>query len=187
LLIAVVALAGVAIYQQEQLAATSRNLSAGTVSIGGMRYYYETVSMLDNGSRLFFHGVTFTILAWTSPTYSNPSNYTYAGSVRLSNGTLLNLTGKTVVVEMTGYIADPGVGVSITFPDRTQVIHPGFNLTAWHQNAYNSITTPVYVLTYTLFPVAPPWFTQHGGLSAGFFVNTTSLTFPLTFYVTLPT
>jgi len=158
LLISIVALAGVAVYQQEQIATVGRELSAATVSLGGTSYYYETVPIPSNGSVLQFHGVTFTILGMSNPSYSNPNNYTYAGSVRLTNGTLLNLTGKTVIVEVHiicqlvqtigenstgvhyGYCF-PGVGISMTFPDGGQSVHPGYNLTARHQNAYDGITT----------------------------------------------
>jgi hypothetical protein len=151
LLLAVVVLASVAIYQQNQIVALNRTLSSETVSIGGARYYYESIPFLPNGTRLLFHGVTFTILQPIKPI--NPDNYTYAGPVRLTNGTLLSLDGKTVIEEMRGLIVQfqivqivvgsfqavngnvsvthylgttiSPIGMSVTFPDGSQVTHPG--------------------------------------------------------------
>jgi DNA-binding HxlR family transcriptional regulator len=102
LLVALVVLASFAIYQQDQIAAMNRNLSSDTVSIAGTRYYHVSIPLQPNGARVLFHGVTFTILQPDFINYSNPNDFTYAGSVRLTNGTLLNLNGKTVMVEMTG-------------------------------------------------------------------------------------
>ena len=214
LLISIVVLAGVAIYQQEQIATMGRELPAATVSIGGTRYYYEAIPLLSNGSTLKFHGVTFTVLTVPYPdsdlTNYNGSNYTYTGSVRLTNGTLLNLTGKTVILQETGscYFASisnstgeplcyPNVGMSVTFPDGSQVLYSGFNLTAQHQNGnptiINTLPTPVYILTYAMWPpMNGPWFTQHAGLAAGFVFNArafvTNVGPPaVTLYVSVPT
>ena len=223
LLVALVVLSSVAIYQQNQIGALSHDLSSYTVSIGGTRYYHVSIPLLPNGSRTLFHGVTFTTLHPSFSNYSNPSNYTYSGSVRLTNGTLLDLNGKTVIVEMTGFailvpsqssqtftvngnesvIVGNGtiigtrvlsnyftvitVGMSVTFPDGTQVTHLGFNVTARWQNTYNLITHPVVVLTVTTLPaIVNPWFTQHAGLRAGLVLNTTNSAYPLTLYVSAP-
>jgi len=182
----------------------NRDLSSATVSIGGTRYYYETVTAPINGTKFQFHGVTFTVLAIPifQLTYSNPINYTSQGSVWLTNGTLVDLTGKTVMTELRGFCEVftnstgatqtppgigyclPGVGMSLVFPDGTQVVHPGFNVTARNQNVYTPYMAPVYILTYTTLPTTPaPWFTQHEGISAGFSENITA---PLTLYVSVP-
>jgi len=214
LLIAIVILAGLAIYQQEQIATTNRDLSSATVSLGGTRYYFETLPVLlpPNGTSFRFHGVTFTLLEVPTLYLSTESIDNYTGSyvvqlVRLTNGTFLNLTGKTVVETQLGFCdtanattgfnevlnfssgvhflyCEPGVGMSITYPDGSQTVYPGFNLTARHQNAYGTIATPVYVLTYTILPSpVSPWFTQHDGVTAGFSRNATS---PITLYVSVP-
>jgi len=203
LLIVVVVLAAVAVYQQQQITTMNRDLSSATVSIGGTRYYYETVTAPVNGTKFQFHGVTFTVLAVPifQLTYSNPINYTYQGSVWLTNGTLVDLTGKTVMTGMSGFCEVvtnstgasvqyalgyclPAVGMSIVFPDGTQVVRPGFNVTVRNQNVYTPYMPPVYILTYTTLPSTPtPWFTQHEGISAGFFENVTA---PLTLYVSVP-
>ena len=208
-LIALITLSGVAVYQQEQISSIGHELSDATVSIGGTRYYYETIPFLPNGTSVQFHGVTFTdlVVPSTEQMYYDPSNYTYAGSVRLTNGTLLDLSGKAVMVEIAnetcraiqtingnstgvhyGY-CDPGVGMSITFPDGSQVAHPGFNLTARHQDGYDTLYD-VYVLTYSMLPPTnSPWFAQRDGITAGFFVNATTIspTFGSTLYVSVST
>lgn len=214
LLISIVVLAGVAIYEQEQIATMGRELPTATVSIGGTRYYYEALPLLSNGSTLKFHGVTFTVLTVPYPNGAqsnyNTRNYTYAGSVRLTNGTLLNLTGKTVIEQETGFcyfasngnstgepLCYPTVGMSVTFPDGSQAVYAGYNLTAQHQNGnptiINTLPTPVYVLTYGMWPpMSSPWFTQENGLAAGFFFNArafvTDVGAPaVTLYVSVPT
>ena len=114
--------------------------------------------------------VTFTFLPVPFDSYSNPSNYTFRGSALLTNGTLLNLNGKTVVIEMVNVTIGlfGTMGVSLTFPDGYQAVHPVLNATARHQNAFNEIATPVVVLTYTSLPsLVNPWFTQRAGDSAG--------------------
>jgi Helix-turn-helix domain len=199
LLVAVVVLATVAVYQQDQIAAMNRTLSSETVSIGGTRYYYENIPVLPNGTQLLFHGVTFSILQSI-----NVNNYTYAGPVRLTNGTLLSLNGKTVMEEMTGasfqvvsvqvangngsafhYLGAfiPPLGMSVAFPDGSQVTYPGFNVTARLLPANDVLTKPVVYLTYASMPVANPWFAQHGSLRAGLFLNFTNSAYPVTLYV----
>jgi hypothetical protein len=198
LLVAVVVLSSVAIYQQNQIAAMDRTLSSETVSIGGTTYYYESIPVLPNGTRLLFHGVTFTIL---QPI--NANNYTYVGSVRLTNGTLLSLNNKTVIQQMTFQIVEliravygngsvthylgitvSPMGMSVTFPDGSQVTHPGFNVTARLLPANDVLTKPVVYLTYTSLPAGGnPWFAQHGSLRAGLFMNFTNSAYPMTLYV----
>ena len=194
LLIAVVVLAAVAIYQQDQINAMDRTLASDTMSIGGTRYYYESIPLLPNGTSLLFHGVTFTTLRIPFSSYSNPNNFTFAGSVKLTNGTLLNLEGKTVVITLmssfpTNVSLTPGnfffypVGMSIAFPNGGRAADLNFNVTAKYQHAYNEIPTPVYILTYTTWAAPNPWFTQDGNLRVGLFVNATSPEFPLALYV----
>jgi len=205
LLIAIVVLAGVAVYQQEQNAALNRFMSSDSAMIGGTRYYYEYVSsVVQNGTSYLFHGVVFTILqppfANIIPNTDNEVNYT--GPLRLANGTVLNLSGKTVLVNMTNFfmfpswsnaswiqhIGYPYPGVSITFPDGSQVVHPAYNIVARHQNAYNFIAKPVYILTFVYVPkVANPWFTQHANTYAGIYLNATNYSWPLTLYVSVQT
>jgi DNA-binding HxlR family transcriptional regulator len=171
LLIAIVALAGVAIYQQEQITALNRNLSSATTTIGGTSYYYESVPDSFNGTDVSFHGVTFTFLHIPlSFDYSNPKNYTYAGSVRLTNGTLLNLNGKTVMFDMANDTLLPGF--ALTFPDGSVATHQQYTLTARYD-----YTIPGYLLTYAgIWPITNPWFTQHDNVRAGVFWNITNTT-----------
>jgi DNA-binding HxlR family transcriptional regulator len=199
LLIAIVVLGIVGAYQQEQISTLNRALYANTVEIGGSRYYFESVPVsLFNGSRITFHGVTFTYLQGPWSSYSNPGNFTYAGSVRLSNGTLLNLTGKTVVIEMNGGLfqrtgAGNGTivygtilytGIDISFRDGGHETFNGFNIAARLQHAYNLIPGPVYVLTYTYHPSSlNPWFGSHRNPQVGVFWNYTSNQNALTLYV----
>ena len=65
LLIAIVVLAGVAIYQQEQIAALNHSISSDTVMIGGTRYYYEYVSV----SQLVSNGTSYLFQEWSSQFY----------------------------------------------------------------------------------------------------------------------
>ena len=185
LLIAIVALAGVAIYQQEQIATLNRNLSSATTTIGGTSYYFESVPDSYNGTAVSFHGVTFTYLQFVTSDYSNPLNYTYAGSVRLTNGTLLNLSGKTVMFEEANLNFLPGF--ALTFPDGFVATHQQYNLTARYLTARYGYTIPTYLLTYTgIWPIVNPWFTQHDNIRAGVFwdITTTNDTFEFTFSLT---
>jgi DNA-binding HxlR family transcriptional regulator len=174
-LVAVVVLASVAIYQQDQIAAMNRTLSSETVSIGGTKYYYENIPVLPNGTRLLFHGVTFTTL---QPIVAD--NYTYAGSVRLTNGTLLSLSNKTIIVEEMGL----PIGMSVRFPDSSQVTFPGFNVTAKLLPANDVLKKSVVYLTYSSpLAGANPWFAQLGSLRVGLFMNFTNFAYPMTVYV----
>ena len=189
LLIASIILAGVAIYQQQQIAVLNRNLSSVTTKIGGTSYYYESVPDSPNGTDVLFHGVTFTFLQLPLPDYSNPSNYTYSGSVRLSNGTLLNLNGKMVTIEVN---ATSLPGFALTFPDGFEAAFQPYNLTARYDYIPNEGGKPVYWLTYTgVLPTANPWLTQHDNLIAGIRWNATSTEpyftyWALTIYVSAP-
>jgi len=205
---AIVVLAGVAIYQQEQIASLNHSVSSDTVMIGGTKYYYEYLSpaLMQNGTSYLFHGVVFTIMQppfWQIiPNTDNQVNYT--GPLRLTNGTVLNLYGKTAVVNLTGFFilgpvesengsliqhtGFPYPGVSITFPDGSQVVHQAFNITAIHQNAYNLIARPVYILSFTYLPDVPnPWLTHHANTYAGIYWNATNSYWPLTLCVSAQT
>jgi hypothetical protein len=175
LLIAVIVLGVVATYQQEQIGALNRILNADTTVIDGTRYYRETVPLYDlNGTTVAFHGVTFTYLEPPKYSYSNPINYTFSGVVRLSNGTLLDLSGRSVYIVMTG-IEQP-FAIGITFPDGSHEVYHKVNITA-------SYSQPHYYLHYTYEPpVANAWFTQHKSPQAGVFWNSTYVE-TLTFYV----
>jgi len=179
LLVALIALTGVAIYQQEQIATLNQSLSSAFTTIGGTGYYYENVEPSLNGSAILFHGVTFTFLPIPlGSSYSNPSNYTFRGSVLLTNGTLLNLSGKTVMIEFANVSIwfDAFVGVSLAFPDGYQTFHPLLNATAKYEARYDFINGagvgPAYWLTYSsLSSLANPWFTQHINTRAGLLFN----------------
>lgn len=171
LLVAVVILAGVAVYQQQQIASLAPSQSTNTVMLGGTRYYYEEISSYaPNGTSVSFRGVTFTYVEEPFITYSNPANYIAQGTVRLSNGTLLDLNGKTVMLEEVGfpirflsgnytgvisYGTTMATEIAIRFPDNTHEIYNGFNLTASSQGGTIWLTT-------TWHPnLANPWFGQH--------------------------
>jgi len=195
LLIALVVFAATAVYEEYRAASLSHELSSETVSINGTRYYYVSIPItLFNGSQVLFRGVTFTIL--TMPGELLLPNGRLEGSVRLSNGTLLNLNGKEVSM---GAAGGPGmsisiasmqnhtlsavyytpIGVSLTFPDGTKVVHTNFNVVA-------NVSGGSYDLTYMILPVVNPWFTLHGNTSAGFFVDHIPPYTPLTLYVSAP-
>jgi ArsR family transcriptional regulator len=194
-LVALVLLAMAAVYQENQIASLNHELSSEVTTIGGTRYYYENGTFGSNGTRILFRGVTFTILTWPLSSYSNPKNYTFMGSLWLPNGTLLNLNGKTVILNMQGECVGKAtcnpvpqssvlysypIGWSVTFPDGSEAVDSGFNLSATYQHAYNEISMPVYILTYIPVPIASNWFIQHGNLSVGIQLD------PLTFYVSAP-
>jgi len=196
LLISLIVLAGVAAYQQQQIATLNRNLSANTVTIGQTKYYYENIpSYAPNGTSVTLHGVTFTYVELPSLSYSNPANYIFKGSVRLSNGTTLDLNGKVVMIEMQGWLSHwltsansttPGYGtvmlteIAVSFPDGSHETFNGFNVSARY-GGYNG--TEVW-LTYAFQPnPANPWFGEHRSPQAGVFWNYASPQNDLTIYV----
>lgn len=81
LVIALVALGGLGLYQQQQIATLSKELSgdlSGTVSMNGHSFWYMTlpsqlVTGAANGTTISFHGVKFTLY--------NPGGYTTGGPV----------------------------------------------------------------------------------------------------------
>jgi DNA-binding HxlR family transcriptional regulator len=81
LVIALVALGGLGLYQQQQIATLSSELSgdlSGTVSMNGHSFWYLTlpsqmVTGAANGTTISFHGVKFTLY--------NPGSYSTGGSV----------------------------------------------------------------------------------------------------------
>jgi DNA-binding transcriptional ArsR family regulator len=179
LLIAVIVLGGIAAYQQEQIASLSASQSSNTTMVNGASYYYEEIpSYAPNGTTIAFHGVVFTFVSIYLPgLYSNPENYTGQGSVRLSNGTLLNLNGKTVQVELTGFLVEPPSGngtevhygsvmtteVAITYPDGSHETYNGFNLTASSESGTIWLTFAWHLN----LSIANPWFGQHRNPQVG--------------------
>jgi DNA-binding transcriptional ArsR family regulator len=202
LLVVLMVFASVSVYQQEQILTLNHQLDSTTAVIGGTRYWYETVAAplyLDNGSSVSFHGVTFTAVTPSFiNSYSNPSQYTFYGSVRLSNGTLLDLTGKTVVIGFSGgnapmatqgngtvnYTTVPQFGVAVSFPGGNREVWDGFAVTAVNIPGDVNIAHPYVLLNVTFAQVVlNPWFTDHTDPQAGVLWNTTSG--HLTFYVSL--
>jgi DNA-binding HxlR family transcriptional regulator len=193
LLIAVIALGAVAVYQQQQIATMNGNLSADTVMIGGARYYYESITPnVPNGTGIIFHGVTFTFLQLPlnniyytigMPVTPFMIPYTFHGSLWLSNGTLLDLSNKTVVLlpyfgsvsiplNRSGTISNldmiSTIGLYLTFPDGAHEEYNAPTVTAEHFSAYGQAV----VLNYT-YPIhlANPWFGQHTSPSAGVYLT----------------
>jgi ArsR family transcriptional regulator len=204
LLVLLIILAGVAAYQQQQIAALGQSASTGTVTIGQTKYYYEDISpYAPNGTIVRFHGVTFVYL--TAPpgvAYSNPANYTAKGLVRLSNGTSLNLTGKIVGVGIDfnllnecwasmpmANLSAPGQGIvyyttlpliptiAITFADRSHEIFDAPNVTARYEG------TEIWLTYAWKGNIANPWFGQHMNPQAGIFFDCMSPQRGLTVYV----
>jgi len=92
LVMALVALGGLGLYQQQQISTLSRELSgdlSGTVSMNGHSFWYVTlpsqmVAGAANGTTVSFHGVKFTLY--------NPGSFSTGGSVlitRPSNATFI--------------------------------------------------------------------------------------------------
>lgn len=212
LLILVIVFAGVAVYQQQQIATLNQNLSlaTGTVMIGHTTYHYEDISpYAPNGTSITFHGVTFTYL--TSPPgveYSNPENYTAKGSVRLSNGTSLNLNGEIVRVGMTFNIQNqcwsnalganstaPGQGqvfyfslpgiptIAITFADKSHETFNAPNVTARYEGEPGMPGTEIWLTYAWQGNLANPWLGQHTSPQAGIFFDCISPQNGLTVYV----
>ena len=193
LLIAVIVLGVAAAYQQQQIATVNGNLSADTVMIGGTRYYYESISpLLSNGTSITFHGVEFTFLQLPlsniyytlgmpgSPFYAP---YTFHGSLWLSNGTLLDLNNKSVVLlpffgsvsvpfDSNGTIVNvdttPATSIYLTFPDGT---HEEYNVPTVSAHYYSAYGQAV-VLNYT-YPIhlTNPWFGEHTSPQVGVYMT----------------
>ena len=196
LLVAMVLLGAAAVYQQEQISSLNRQLGTSTAVIDGVRYWeLPFPASAPNGTSVTFHGVTFTSLslAALSSSYSDPSKYTFDGSVRLSNGTLLNLTGKTVEITLhfkfpsfllqngTAQFFAPTPAVLVSFPGGEREVYDGWTLTASNVPASMNIPYEHVLLNETdLSEVANPWFTAHTGAQAGVLWNDSS---DLTFYV----
>ena len=202
LLVTLIVVGSLAIYQQEQISGLNRQVGTTTIDIGGVRYYYESFPNLlpqENGTSINFHGVTFTSVSpsFIMNGYSDPTHYIYGGSVRLSNGTLLNLTGKTVGIEVNfaanvissvngkvNYTTFLESGVAVSFPGGDREVWNGYTVTA--ANSPGSLNIPHSFVqlnvTYTP-PVSNPWFTGHTGPQAGVLWNYTSD--ESTFYVSV--
>jgi hypothetical protein len=197
LLVALVALGSVAIYQQEQILSLKHQLIDGTVEIGGVMYWTEVFPVpVPNGTSIRFHGVMFTSLSPSfENSYSDPSNFIFAGAVRLSNGTLLNLTGQSVEIRFNFRVLDfltqngttllsgfPPTTLAVSFPSGEREVYGGYTVTAVHASADYNIPHDFTILNVTYHPeVVNPWFTEHAGPEAGIFWNFTSN--ELTFYV----
>jgi hypothetical protein len=129
--------------------------------------------------------------------YSDPSQYIFSGSVRLSNGTLLNLTGKTVMIEIDGgessilghngtmyYGTSLESAVAVSFPGGDREVYNGFAITAVNIPSSYNIPHPFVMLNCTYSPpVVNPWFTEHTAPQAGVLWNYTDN--ELTFYVSV--
>lgn len=207
LLVSLIVLAGIAVYQQQQIAALNQSSATGIVTIGNRTYYFETLpANLGNETSLTFHGVTFTFASspFTQVKYSNPMNYTAEGSVILSNGTLLNVDGKTVREELqisslpscwnslntnNTTPGQPTVGtlwvpptVSVTFPDRSQQVYNAPNVTAKYEGTPGTSGATIW-LSYTITSPPNPWFGLHMNPQAGISFDCTSPQGALTVYV----
>jgi hypothetical protein len=176
ILIALIVVALVAIYQQEEISNLNRQVGSGTVEIDGVRYWDVTVpNNANNGTYVTLHGVNFT---YVNPqpyfdSYSNPANFTYSGSVRVSNGTLLNLTGKSVEIQMNGggILSD----IVVSFPGGQTEVYGRYTLTAVNFPGDQNIPHRYVLLNLTDYlPPVNPWFTVHNAPRAGIFWNVTS-------------
>jgi len=195
LLVAILLLGAVAVYQQERISSLDRQLGAGTAVIGGVRYWEMPFpASAPNGTSVTFHGVNFTSLSpfSLSNSYSDPSKYIFFGSVWLSNGTLLNLTGKTVEI---GYhfrfptlstiqygipssTGAPPTSMLIAFPGGEREVYYGWTVTASNLPSSQNIPYPHVFLNETnLSDVANPWFSEHTGPQAGVLYMGNGLTF----------
>jgi len=207
LLVSLIVLAGVAVYQQQQISALNQSSATGIVTIGNRTYYYEILPPNGgNQTSLTFHGVAFTFASspFAGVKYSNPMDYTAQGSVRLSNGTVLNVDGKTVRVEIqisslpdcwnsldTNNTApgQPRYGtlwisptVSVTFPDRSQEVYNAANVTAQYEGSPGTRGATIW-LSKTIASPPNPWFGLHTNPQAGIFFDCTSPQGALIVYV----
>jgi len=212
LLILLIVLAGVAAYQQQQIIALNQNLnlSTGTVVIGHTAYYYEEISSFaPNGSSVTFHGVTFTYTGLPTVSYSNTANYTAKGSVKLSNGTTLNLNGKTVREELAFDVTLKGPGcwtnpvgtnstgsgqlfsfsfpaiptIVITYADKSHETFNAPNVTALFEGEPGMPGTEIWLTYAWQGSLANPWLGQHTHPQAGIFFDCMSPQNGLTVYV----
>ncbi len=172
LLVILVLLGSVAIYQQEQISSLKSQLETSTVKIGGVSYWEMVFPVLvQNGTSVVFHGVTFTLVSPSfGNSYSDPAKYIFAGSVKLSNGTLLNLTGRTVEIQL--HMESPygpnQPTVIVSFPVGEREFYDRFNVTAVNIPADMNISYEHVLLNVTYASlVAAPWFTKHVGPQAG--------------------
>ncbi len=207
LLVSLIVLAGVAVYQEQQITALNLNPATGIVTIGDRTYYYEILPP-NGGNRtsVTFHGVTFTFASspFAEVKYSNPMDYTAQGSVRLSNGTVLNVDGKTVREEFqisslpgcwnsldTNNTAtgQPHYGtlwipptISVAFPDRSQQVYNAPDVTAQYEGTPGIPGATIW-LSYTITSPPNPWFGLHTNPQAGIFFDCTSPQGALIVYV----
>jgi len=186
LLVISVVLGSAAVYQQEQISSLNHLLDAATVEIGGVRYWdMPFPAFAPNGTSVKFHGLNFTSV---SPppyqnSYSDPSKYIYFGSVRLSNGTLLNLTGKSVEISTSGRFPFFS-SVAVSFPGGVGEVYNGYSVAAVNMPADYNLPYEHVLLNVTYHaPAANPWFTQHAHPQAGVLWNSTGD--QLTFYVSI--
>lgn len=207
LLVSLIVLAGVAVYQQQKIAALNQSSATGNVTIGNRTYYYEIFPPNEgNGTSVTFHGVTFTFASspFAEVKYSNPMDYTAQGSVRLSNGTVLNVDGKTVRVELqisslpgcwssldanNTAPGQPHYGtlwipptILVTFPDRSQQVYNAPTVTARYEGTPGMPGATIW-LSYTIASPPNPWFGLHANPQAGIFFDCTSPQGALTVYV----
>lgn len=190
LLVILVLLGSVAVYQQEQISSLDRQLGTGTAVIGGVRYWDMPFPLsAPNGTSVKFHGVTFTSMSPSfQNSYSDPSKYIFYGSVRLSNGTSLNLTGKAVEITTSGFTISMETrgtfssAVVVSFPTGESEVYNGYTITAVNFRATMNIPYEHVLLNVTYHPLAvDPWFTKHTNPQAGVLYSYVSD--ELTFYV----
>jgi len=199
LLIGIILVGAVAAYQQQRMGNLNQGFASETTNVGGVRYWYISFpTSLPNGTSFSFHGVTFTYLRPPAgESYTDPRNYTFYGSVSLSNGSLVNLSGKSVRITYSGFLiqdlgntTSTGIrygtwmtdSMAIKFQDGSQEVYDKFSIAASY--IYGDIGFPrPYSMLYVTYhqPVPNPWFTQHVNPNAGVFWNYTSNR--LTFYV----
>ena len=153
LVVALVALGGLGLYQQQQIATLSRELTgdlSGTVSMNGHSFWYMTlpsqmVTGAANGTAISFHGVKFTLY--------NPGSFSAGGSVLITpagnstvfvavsnglNGTRASYPPKVVVFDATAscpsgctssgnstLVTLQGVAVSYFVLPKVQITMPG--------------------------------------------------------------
>jgi DNA-binding HxlR family transcriptional regulator len=142
LVIALVALGGLGLYQQQQLGILSKEASAnlaGTVSMGGNSFWYMTmpaqmVSGAANGTTISFHGVTFTLLrpgAYASGTSALIMSVVNGsgGSFTVSNGTSTTIPVEVFLANGTTFCTScntsnkTGIPVTVTFEPQALTVY----------------------------------------------------------------